>query len=86
MNPEYINPFIQSVVETFEQMLKFDLESGEPVTIIESGETDDLIGVIGLSGTAQGTVAIRFPEETAVALVGDLVDQKFTELARSQTA
>lgn len=80
MKPEYINAFIQSVTETFDDMLDCQVNAREPAPAAETGETDSLIGIIGLSGTAQGTVAVKFPIETAISLIGDWVGIKYFEI------
>ncbi len=73
MKAENINPFILSVTETFEHMLDCRLESGAPTCVPEDSNQPDIIGVIGLSGTAQGIVALKLPVNTALAVVGKMI-------------
>ena len=83
MKVEYINPFIQSVIETFQSMLDCKATHGKPFPTVDDGQSDNLIGIIGLSGTAQGNLAIKFPAETARAVVGNLVGTNFIEINSS---
>jgi chemotaxis protein CheX len=59
---------------------------GAPVKMAEKHETittphpPDIIGVIGLSGSAQGMVALRFPDKSALAIIGQMVGTKFDEV------
>ena len=74
MKVEYINPFIESVVEVFSTMLGAAVKRGDVgVTQNGAGNPRDIMALIGLSGTARGTVALSFPAATATALVGKLL-------------
>lgn len=64
-----INPFIESINELFERMLDCKVELGKPSRAVLSNVASDITGIIGLSGTVLGVVALRFPEQTAVAVV-----------------
>jgi chemotaxis protein CheX len=77
MKAENINPFIESVSEVFRNMLENTVETGEPTVDMEDEGVPDIIGVIGLSGTAQGIVALRLPVKTALAVVGKMVGSEF---------
>lgn len=68
-----INPFIESVRETFERMMGVAVEMGTPRPMPSLSNSVDIIGVIGLTGTAQGVVALRFPVVTALAIVSRLI-------------
>ena len=71
---EYINPFIMSVTELFESMLDCPVTMGPPgIADNEGGGPPDIIGVIGLSGTAQGTVCLKLPVKTALKIVGKMI-------------
>ncbi|MCP4703646.1 MAG: chemotaxis protein CheX [candidate division Zixibacteria bacterium] len=83
MKAEYINPFIQSVLETFQSMLDCEVSHGKPFPAKDDGHSKHLIAIIGLSGTAQGNIAVKFPPKTAMALVSDLVGDDFTEVDAS---
>jgi chemotaxis protein CheX len=77
MKAEYINPFIVSVTELFESMLECTVQMGTPGIATEDDGVPDIIAVIGLSGTAQGTVALKLPIKTALKVVGRMVGSKF---------
>ena len=77
MKAEHVNPFIESVSELFTSMLDCRVESGDLILAAEDSGMPDIIGVIGLSGTAQGIVALRLPVKTALNLVGRMVGREF---------
>ena len=83
MKAEYINPFIQSVKETFLSMLDCEVKHEKPHPSEDDGQSNYLIAIIGLSGTAQGNIALKFPPKTAMAVVGDLVGGEFTKVDSS---
>jgi chemotaxis protein CheX len=82
MKIEYINPFIGSVHKLFSTMLNSRVEQGQ-IGVAKSNTTPyELTALIGLSGMARGTVAISFPAETAIAMVGRMLGievEKFDE-------
>lgn len=73
MKVEYINPFIESVYELFTTMLNSTAERGDVGVYWEPPNTSDIVAMIGLSGSARGTVAISFPVSTALAIVGRML-------------
>nr|MBN2278476.1 chemotaxis protein CheX [candidate division Zixibacteria bacterium] len=77
MKAENINPFITAVNELFENMLDCKLKMNKPGLVVQENGTPDIIGVIGMSGTAQGIVALRLPVRTALAMVGRMVGMEF---------
>jgi chemotaxis protein CheX len=83
MKAENINPFIESVSEVFENMLESEVKMGDPSANVEEPSTPDLIGVIGLSGTAQGIVALRLPVKTALNVIGKMVGTEFQSIDSS---
>jgi chemotaxis protein CheX len=83
MNVAYINPFIESVSELFTTMLGCEAERGR-VGLVKPGQSSgDLTAVIGLSGPVRGTVALSFPDTTALAMVGRMTGLPEAELADS---
>lgn len=83
MNAADINPFINSVHELFENMLDCKITTGHP-GLAEKDSTDSfLIGVIGLSGTVQGIVALTLPVNTALNMIGHMVGAKFEKVDAS---
>jgi chemotaxis protein CheX len=83
MKVENINPFIESVTETFTSMLDCPVTVGKPSVTEDDDGANDIIGVIGLTGTAKGIVAIKFPTQTAMDAVGKMVGVKFKDIDSS---
>lgn len=73
MNVSYVNPFITSTLETFTMMLGLEVKPGVPHAKQEPLPTHDISGIIGLSGGAQGSIAISFPKILALKVVSKLL-------------
>jgi chemotaxis protein CheX len=73
MKAEIVNPFIESVNELFATMLNCPAERQQIGVVRGSPAAHEVTAVIGLSGTAKGTVALSFPQRTASVIVGRLL-------------
>jgi chemotaxis protein CheX len=65
---EHVNPFILSNLETFVKMVGIEVKPGKPVLKQDARLDYDISGIIGLSGKVIGSVALSFPESTALAV------------------
>lgn len=72
MKVEFINPFIDSVHSLFDAMLGCEIERGQ-ITMANKLHPTSITAIIGLGGTARGTVALSFPVKTALAMVERLL-------------
>lgn len=75
---EYINPFLESVNELFYTMLDCEVTRQELSVKLELEPSLDIVAFIALSGYIRGTVALSFPQKTALAMVGKLYETKMT--------
>lgn len=76
MKVEYINPFINSTIETFKTMLRVELKPGKPQLKRDPNLTYDVSGVIGLTGDAIGNIIISFPTVVALRAVSKFMNLK----------
>ncbi len=94
MNVEFINPFVESVCSVFETMLDTSPERQQVRVVGDPLDENPhmLTSIIGISGKANGVVALRFPRRTAlevarrflssdVTVVNDEVTDALAELA-----
>lgn len=81
MKSEFVNPFIEATVETFETMCG--------VTPVRDGdlrlqkgvfEAYDLVCVVGLSGKVRGAVLLTLPVEVGMKVSGAFLGEEITEL------
>lgn len=73
MNVTYVNPFIRSTLDTFATMVGVKAVPGKPGVKTVPYPTYDISGIIGLSGDAQGSIAISFPKVMALRVVSKLL-------------
>lgn len=77
MDVSYINPFIKSTIDTYKMMLNVSAEPQKPFLKSLPWPTYDITGTIGLSGKAQGIIAMAYSNiaaiRTVTALVGETV-------------
>jgi len=76
MDVAYVNPFIKSTINAFKTMLDIEVTPGEPVLKKTSEHCYDVSGIIGLSGSAQGAIALSFPKMMALKIVSKLLEQE----------
>ncbi len=73
MNVSYINPFITATINTFKTMMNIDVKPDKPKLKTTPYPTYDISGIIGLSGNAQGNIAISFPKTIALKVVSKMI-------------
>jgi chemotaxis protein CheX len=80
LNVDYINPFIEAVVNTFQTMASIVPQREKVFLKGEGEEVYGVSGIIGLGGEATGAVVLNFPESVAIAAVGKFVGEEFRSI------
>lgn len=73
MKAEYINPFIRSVTNAFSTMMGCEVKRGQLTLGAQTEPLYEVSGIIGLSGTAVGTVVLSLSREVAMKVAGALL-------------
>jgi chemotaxis protein CheX len=73
MDVSYINPFITSTITTFQTMLNEEAKPGKASVKSSPYPTYDVSGIIGLSGEAQGVIALSFTKPVALRAVSKML-------------
>jgi len=69
VDSSYIMPFVDSIQNVFETMLRLPVQISEP-QLKQSGDPSyDVSGIIGMSGDVEGAVVLSFPTQTAERVV-----------------
>jgi chemotaxis protein CheX len=66
MDVTFVNPFLKATTDTFKTMMGIDPQMGKPIVKNTSEHHYDVSGVIGISGEAQGSIAISFSKLAAL--------------------
>ncbi len=80
MKAEHINPFLNSLANTFKTMLACEIHRGELHLKDSNSPSHPISGVIGLSGKAVGTVVINLSEEVAIKAASAMLMTELTEM------
>jgi len=73
MDVNLVNPFLKATTDTFKTMMGIELQMDKPVVRNSTDHQYDVSGVIGLSGEAQGSIAISFSKITALKVVSKML-------------
>ena len=73
MRAEYINPFIRSLTNAFETMIGCEVKRGQLSLGTQPERLHEVSGIIGLSGTAVGTVVLSLSREVALKVAAALL-------------
>lgn len=76
MNIHYINPFIESVFETFSTLVKCEVARGDIALAGQTPDSRTIVALIGMSGPIRGVVALHLPINTALSIVNRLLESE----------
>lgn len=80
MNVEYINPFIEATLNVLKTMSRTEAIPGKPYLKKDQKALGDVSAVIGLTGEANGTISISFPEQSIAAVVSRMFGEPVSGL------
>lgn len=80
VNVDYINPFIEAVVNTFKTMCSVDAQREKIFLKGDGEERYGVTGIIGLGGEATGAVVLNFPEDVAIRSVSGFVGESYESI------
>jgi chemotaxis protein CheX len=80
MDVKVINPFINATINVLETMAFMKVDAGKPYLKIDNVAVGDVSGVLGLTGIANGTVAVTFEEKCILKIVSNMFGETMSEL------
>jgi chemotaxis protein CheX len=80
MRVEWINPFITATNSVFKTMLGCEIQRGKPSPKDGMQPEYEVTGIIGLTGSASGTVIVSLSRETAIAATDKMMGQRPTTI------
>jgi chemotaxis protein CheX len=79
MNVEFINPFLQSILNVLTTMATMDATPGKPAVKGNQVARGDVTGLIGMaSDKARGTLAISFTEPVILEITKRMLGEELT--------
>ncbi len=80
MDAELINPFINSTINVLETMAFMKCKAGKPYLKKDDVAQGDVSGVMGITGDANGTIAVTFDESSILKIVSNMFGEDMKEL------
>ena len=80
MDVQLINPFINATINVLGTMASVSVEAGKPYVKKDDIAVGDVSGVLGLTGVANGTIAVTFEEKCILTVVSNMFGESMDEL------
>ena len=80
MDVKLINPFLTAAMHVLTTMADIDAKPGKPFIKKDDVAIGDVSAIIGITGAAEGSMALIFTEECIKAIASSLLGTEFTEL------
>jgi chemotaxis protein CheX len=80
MDVRLINPFINATINVLETMAFMKVTAGKPYLKKNSVAKGDVSGVLGITGVANGTIAVTFEEKCILSVVSNMFGEPMKEL------
>lgn len=77
---EYAQHIIESTQEIFSSMIMLEATPGQPFKRDKSVLTDSISGILGMTGSIKGMLAIHLPNETALAVTTAFLGMDVVEI------
>lgn len=84
MNVEFVNPFLESIINVLATMANTEASPDKPFLKCETSATGDVTGIIGLTGEqAKGSFAITFTEPAILYIVSQMLGESVEKVDNS---
>ncbi|MBF0466274.1 MAG: chemotaxis protein CheX [Nitrospirae bacterium] len=81
MNVDFVNPFLESLVNILKTMANVEVTHNTPCIKADSSAMGYISGMIGLAGEkTSGSIAITFTEEAILHIASNMLGEKMTEV------
>ena len=77
MNVKFINPFLEGTISVLKTMAFVEPKAGKPYLKTDSIAKGDISGIIGLTGSATGSMALSFSEAAILKIVSNMLGEKY---------
>ena len=80
MQTIYINPFLKGAMNVIKIMASISPKPGKPYIKKDKLSVGDISGIIGLTGSKQGSVVVSFTKECALKVISSMMMKEYTDL------
>lgn len=81
MDVKIVNPFLAATINVLETMANITPIAGKPFLKDDQAAMGDVSAIIGITGAAQGSMALSFTESCLLEVVSGLYRETVTELS-----
>jgi chemotaxis protein CheX len=80
MDVKIINAFLDGTISVIKTMAFIEPEAGAPYLKKDAVARGDISGIIGLAGSAKGSLALSFEEPCILEIVSSMLGEEITEI------
>ena len=80
MDVQFINPFLEGTIEVLKTMAMVDPQVGKPFMRKGNQAKGDVSGIIGMTGSARGSLALSFSEKCILKIVSNMLGENYSEI------
>ncbi|MBW2569822.1 MAG: chemotaxis protein CheX [Deltaproteobacteria bacterium] len=80
MDVRFINAFLEGTLNVMKTMAFVEPKPGKPYLKKDSLASGDVSGIIGLTGSATGSMALSFSEGSILKIVSNMLGEEITEI------
>jgi len=80
MDVKLINPFLEGTIEVLKTMAMVEPKAGKPYLKAGNHAKGDVSGIIGMTGSARGSLALSFSERCIYKIVSNMLGENHCEI------
>ncbi|MBN1381538.1 MAG: chemotaxis protein CheX [Deltaproteobacteria bacterium] len=80
MDVRFINPFLDGTVSVLKTMAMIDPKAGNPYLKKGKEAAGDISGIIGMTGSAKGSLALSFSDTCILKIVSNMLGEEYKEI------
>lgn len=80
MDVRFINPFLEGTISVLKMMASVEPRPGKPYLKRDNLARGDVSGIIGLTGSVTGSLALSFSESSILRIVSNMVGEEIKEI------
>jgi chemotaxis protein CheX len=80
MNADFINPFLEGTITVLKTMAFVEPKAGKPFLKKSEKAIGDVSGIIGMTGSAKGSLALSFSEKCILKIVSNMLGEEYTSI------
>jgi chemotaxis protein CheX len=80
MDVKFINPFLEGTIEVLKTMAFVDPRPGKPYLKKHNLAKGDVSGIIGITGTIKGSLALSFSTGSILKIVSNMLGEEMTSI------